>query len=306
MNTRPITSAILSASVVAVPPLARTSRFEWNIDANSRIIKYLETGGVTTLLYGGNAALSQVALTEYADLLQMLAGAAGIQTTVIPSVGPTYGMMMDQAAILREFSFPTAMLLPSRDGTTPAGIASGLRRFVDKFEKPVVLYFKHEGMLDVATIQKIASDGLISCIKYAIVRENPNDDAFLRNLIETVGPSLIVSGMGEQPATVHMRDYGLAGFTSGCVCIAPKLSTKMLKALRGQDYAAADRIRQQFVPLETLRDRISPVRVLHAAVRLAEIADTGPITPFFSPVDESDLTAIRTAAQELQRIGSQA
>ena len=38
----------------------------------------------------------------------------------------------------------------------------------------------------------------------------------------SVDRSLVVSGMGELPAIIHLRDFGLAGFTSGCVCIAPR------------------------------------------------------------------------------------
>ena len=53
------------------------------------------------MLYGGNAILYHVALSEYAELLQMLTDLAGENTLMIPSVGPAYGMMMDQAAILR-------------------------------------------------------------------------------------------------------------------------------------------------------------------------------------------------------------
>ena len=80
---------------------------------------------------------------------------------------------------------------------------------------------------------------------------------------------------------------------------------KLLIALKAKDYLAAERIRQQFAPLERLRDIwINPVRVLHAAVELADIADTGPITPFWSPVNETDRSAIQMVAQELRGIDS--
>ncbi|OYW13571.1 MAG: dihydrodipicolinate synthase family protein, partial [Planctomycetales bacterium 12-60-4] len=185
------------------------------------MVRHLESGGVTTLLYGGNAALAHVSLTEYGQLLQVLAESAGPETTVIPSIGPTFGFAMDQVAVLKEFTFPTVMLLPSRDATTPAGIAAGVRRLVDRLGRPIVLYLKHDGMLDVPTITALMRDGLISWIKYAVVRPLPIDDSFLKDLIAAVGPEIIVSGMGEQPAVVHLRDFGLIGFTSGCVCVAP-------------------------------------------------------------------------------------
>ncbi|HEY0983023.1 MULTISPECIES: dihydrodipicolinate synthase family protein [unclassified Schlesneria] len=304
MDTRRMTPASLANSVIAVPPLARDSNLELNVAENVRQIRHLEAGGVRTLLYGGNAALAHVSLREYPSLLKMLTESAGSDITVIPSVGPTFGMMMDQAAILREFSFPTAMLLPSRDGTTPAGIASGMKRFVDRIERPAVLYLKHEEMVDVGTVVQMFKDGLISWIKYAIVRKDTLNDPFLSGLIDAIGPTLIVSGMGEQPAAVHLRHFHLAGFTSGCVCIAPRLSTNMLRALQARDDETAERIRQQFVPLESLRDSINPVRVLHDAVSLCGVSQTGPITPFLSPTKESDQAAIKGAAEELLRLNS--
>ena len=235
MNTSPITPGTLSSSVIAVPPLARNADLTLNRAENEKLIRHLESGGVTTLLYGGNAVLYHVALSEYAELLTLLSKAAGDGTLMIPSVGPAYGMMMDQAAVLRDFDFPTAMILPQRDQCTFAGIASGVRRFVESFGRPAVLYIKHDGFIDVSTVQSLMQDGLISWIKYAIVRENTSDDGYLRELVDTVGPDLIVSGIGEQPARTHMQQFELAGFTSGCVCVAPRLSMDMLHAIKAGD-----------------------------------------------------------------------
>ena len=302
MDTRPMTSASLSASVIAVPPVARDSRLNWSVPENTRIIHHLEAGGVTTLLYGGNAVLAHASVSEYAALLEMLANIPAPDTIMIPSVGPLYGLMMDQGTVLRDFNFPTVMLLPSRDGLTPDGLAYGLRQFVDRIERPVVLYLKHDGVIDAETIRKMSADGLISWIKYGITRDNPSKDDYLKTLIDAVGASMIVSGMGEQPAVVHLREFGLAGYTSGLVCIAPGLSMRMLRAIQKGDVETANQIRKQFAPLEALRDTIHPVRALHAAVALAGIAETGPITPFLSSVSPSDELAIRAAAIELRRL----
>lgn len=299
MDTRPITPDTLAASVIAVPPLARSATLSVERAENQRVIRHLEMGGVRTLLYGGNAVFGHVAISEYDELLSLLCESAADETLVIPSVGPAFGMMMDQATILRGFSFPTAMLLPTADPTTPAGIARGLRRFVDRFERPAVLYLKQERSVDVDTVRRMVQDGLISWVKYAIVRENPGHDPYLQALIDTIGPTCIVSGTGEQPAIVHLRDFGLAGFTSGCVCIAPRRSMDLLRAVRAGDDSTAERIRAQFQPLEALRDAISPVRVLHEAVQLAGIAAMGPLTPPLSLLDESQRLAARNATESL-------
>ena len=295
-----MTSDTLASSVIAVPPLARDEALALDASENARVVRHLESGGVRTLLYGGNAALAHVALSEYAELLGLLVDATADTTTVIPSVGPQYGMMMDQADVLRDHDFPTVMLLPSRDGHTPAGLASGIARFVDKFGRPIVLYIKHDGMIDVQTVEQLHRDGLISWIKYAIVREDPEQDPFLSRLLDAIGTGCVVSGIGEQPALAHLRDFGLTSFTSGCVCVAPALSMTMLSALKQADFATAEQIRRQFAPLEALRDEINPVRVLHAAVRLSGIANTGPITAFWSAVSPQQEQAIESVVRELQ------
>jgi dihydrodipicolinate synthase/N-acetylneuraminate lyase len=208
-------------------------------------------------------------------------------------------MMMDQAAILAEFSYPTAMILPTRDMVTSSGVGRAVHRFVDTFGSPAMLYIKHDGYVEIDTVKGLMDDGLVSSIKYAIVRDDPSDDAYLRELVDAVGSSRIVSGIGEQPAIEHLRDFGLTGFTSGCVCVAPRLSTAMLRALQAEDYETAGRIQSTFRPLEDLRNSINPVRVLHTALALVGIAETGPMIPLLSEIDQADRTAIAEFAANL-------
>ena len=299
MNTSKITSETLASSVISVPPLAHNEDFSLNPAENQKIIHHLEAGGVSTLLYGGNAILYHVALSEYAELLQMLVDSAGDNSLVIPSVGPGFGTMMDQAAVLREFDFPTAMILPTRDVVTSDGVVTAVQRFVEASGKPAVLYIKHEGYIDVEAVKPLMDDGLLSWIKYAIVRDDTSQDDYLRALVDSVGPDRIVSGIGEQPAIIHLRDFGLTGFTSGCVCVAPKLSLDMLAAIKSGDLETAERIRSTFSPLEDLRNEINPVRVLHTAVAQADIAATGPLIPLLSEIPNEDTQRIRMAASEL-------
>src|SRR5829696_3560710 len=109
MKTSPVTPADLAASVIAVPPLARHRDLTLNNADNQAMITYLEEGGVTSLLYGGNANLYNVGVSEYVELLDMIEEAAGDDSWVIPSAGPDFGKLMDQAAILKRRDFPTTM-----------------------------------------------------------------------------------------------------------------------------------------------------------------------------------------------------
>jgi hypothetical protein len=83
---------------------------------------------VRTLLYGGNANLYHTAVSEYRDLLDLLADAASPRTRVIPAIGPDFGKMLDQARILAQTRYRTAMVLPLGGFTTPEGVEAGLTR----------------------------------------------------------------------------------------------------------------------------------------------------------------------------------
>ena len=149
MITAPLSSSHLAASVMAVPPLSRQPDFTLDEEANERIVRHLEAGGVRLLLYGGNANLYHVPLSEYDAILAMLARIAGPDTLVIPSAGPSFGMLLDQAKMIRRFAFPTVMVLPQQGITTSTGVATGLRRFVEAAGTPALLYIKHDGFIDL-------------------------------------------------------------------------------------------------------------------------------------------------------------
>lgn len=299
MQTSPVTPERLRSSVVAVPPLARDADLRCSREENTRLVRHIEGGGVDILLYGGNANFYHLALSEYADVLGQLAEVAGKDTLVIPSAGPAWGTMMDQAQVLRDFPFPTVMVLPMQGLTTPAGVVDGLRRFASALGRPIVLYIKNLGYLEPEDAATLFEEGCVSWIKYAIVRENPAEDPYLDRLVQVVDPKWIVSGIGEQPAIVHLRDFGINGFTAGCVCVRPDLSQRMLEAIVAGDYDAADAIRQSFRPLEDLRNEINPIRVLHEAVSLAGIAETGPAVPLLSGLEPDERDSVRTAATNL-------
>jgi dihydrodipicolinate synthase/N-acetylneuraminate lyase len=73
----------------------------------------------------------------------------------------------------------------------------------------------------------------------------------------------------------------------------------MLKAIRAKDWDRAEQIRATFRPLEDIRNAINPIRVLHEAVRLAGIADTGPLLPLLSNLEPSQHPRLQEAARQL-------
>lgn len=300
MKTTPLTAADLSASVLAVPPLARYSDLTVNEEANRRLIGYLEAGGVRSLMYGGNANFYNISVGEYAEILDFLIDAVGPDTWLIPSFGPDYGKLIDQAKILRGSKVPAAMALPQTFPATPEGVEVGLRRAAVTMGKPVILYIKAENYIAPEAAGRLMREGLVCAVKYGTVRADPAQDEYLKRLLDHVDPTLVISGIGERPAIVHFQKFGLRSFTSGSVCVAPRGSMAMLEALRRGDVAEAGRLREAYLPLEDLRDGISPIRTLHDAVTLAGIADMGPMLPLMSVLGAEQRARVKPVAQALK------
>jgi dihydrodipicolinate synthase/N-acetylneuraminate lyase len=74
---------------------------------------------------------------------------------------------------------------------------------------------------------------------------------------------------------------------------------QILHACKRKDWDTAAKIRAAYIPLEDARDAHSPIRVLHEAIRLAGIADTGPVLPLLSNIDADKHEEIKKAASAL-------
>lgn len=294
-----ISTSDLHASVVSVPPLCRDAHLRLDAAENAKLIKHIEAGGVSTLLYGGNANFYNIALGEYEAVLDQLEAAAAPDTLIVPSVGPYFGTAMEQAAILAKTRFPTVMLLPTVAVSSPEGVRTAVLKIVERIGRPIVLYIKDANYVTLDVVKSLVEAGAISWIKYAVVRADPAQDEFLASLVLTVDPALIVSGIGEQPAIVHYTKFGVRAFTSGCVCVAPRRSQEMLLALQAGDLAKAEEIRERFNGLETLRNTHGPIPVLHHAVAQAGIAQTGPMLPLLANLSDEIIDEIHPAAEGL-------
>lgn len=305
MNPRAPTPADLVQSVLAVPPLARRPDLSLDADANRALVRHVEAGGVRVLLYGGNANLYHQPVSEFGAMLSMLAEVASPTTWVIPSIGPDYGKMIDQAALLRRSGFRTAMVLPMQGFTSIEGVEAGLRRVSDAAGMPLTVYLRSEDYLSVDALGRLVDDGHVWCVKYAIGRmAGVHEDPFLDALVRRIGAARIVSGMGERPVLGHVGRvgrYGLASFTTGGGCIAPRSCMALLAALQAGDVERARVLHARFMPLETLRESLSLVRVLHDAVSWSGVADMGAQLPLLSPTPASMRQDVQAAARWLRQ-----
>jgi dihydrodipicolinate synthase/N-acetylneuraminate lyase len=271
------------------------------------VARHIEAGGITRLLYGGNAFLYHITLGEYEALLGWLASFPESRWA-IPSIGPSFGRAMDQARMVRQHRFRTVMHLPCGDPRDPAGLEAGIREIADATGMPLILYLKAEDTFGsnkdagLDAVARLMRDGVAIAIKYAVVRDDPRHDAYLDGLLRRVDRARVISGIGERPAVVHMRDFGLPGFTTGSGCIASAPSSALFGACRAGDWDRAESIRADFIPFEDLRDEWGPARVLHQGTELAGIAPTGPIPPFVTELDKSQLARLAPVARALREL----
>jgi 4-hydroxy-tetrahydrodipicolinate synthase len=292
--------------VFPVPPLARRRDAQRTIDfqASAKIVEHLVAAGITRLLYGGNAFLYHLSLREYEELLEWLASLPD-GLWCIPSAGPAFGRLMDQAPLLRRYGFPCVMVLPCNDPRDAAGLEKGLREFANAAGMPLTVYLKDElgfgadRAAGLDAVSRLVESGVCCAIKYAVVRKDPSQDDHLKGLLARVDRRHVVSGIGERPAVVHMLDWHLPGFTTGSGCIAPALSQALFAACTRGNRPTAEEFRAPFIPLEDLRDAWGPAPVLHAAVEAAGIADTGPLPPFVSNLSAERTETVRPVAQAL-------
>ena len=290
--------------VFAVPPLARSAG-SGTIDfvQNEAILKHIKKGGIARVIYGGNAFLYHIRMREFEELLEWLATVADLST--IPSVGPSYGHAMDQAALLKKHRLSCAMVLPCADPKDVAGLERGYREIAAASNAKLLLYIKDETNFGpdkqqgLDAVARLVDDGVCAGIKYAVVRGDPTQDPYLESLLTRVDRKFVISGIGERPAVAHMRDWKLPGFTTGSGCIAPHLSQMLFENCADGDFELAENLRSQFIPLEDLRDAWGPARVLHHATQLAGIARTGPIPPYVSALSERQLDELKPVAKAL-------
>jgi dihydrodipicolinate synthase/N-acetylneuraminate lyase len=169
--------------VFAVPPLARSHK-DRTLDfaQNDLIVGHIKDGGITRLIYGGNAFLYHLPLSEFKPLLEWLAELPD-ELLVIPSIGPSFGRAMDQAGLLRRYGFPFAMMLPCGDPRDAAGLEQGYREIAAAAGGiKLIAYLKEENNFGgdreagLDAVARLVDDRICIGIKYAVVRDDPTVD----------------------------------------------------------------------------------------------------------------------------------
>ncbi|MFQ6160045.1 dihydrodipicolinate synthase family protein [Sinorhizobium meliloti] len=290
-----------AASVVAVPPIALNADLTVNADANVAIIRHIEAGGVRILLYGGNANLYHFGLDDYRAGMEAVIAGAAPQTALVTSIGPDFGKALAQVPIARDLGFKNVMLLPTQFPADSPGVANGVRRLAAVLGHGLVLYLKRENYVDPDELARLVSEGAVDFVKYAVERADPAQDAYLDAVMAAIGKDRMASGMGETPIHDHLGRRAMTTYTSGAVCIAPSAAMELLTLYKAGRGAEALELSRPFLEFERVRTDLGGLQVLHDGMRLAGIADTGPLMPMISNLSAAKLGPVGVAVESLKQ-----
>lgn len=288
----------LTHQVIAEPPLALRQNYEVDHDINLAVARRLRATGMGTLLYGGNANLFSQSLAQYAQSVELMqAVAAG--GPVIAGIGPDLGKMLDQAGLIERAGLRQVMLLPLHYPADTHGTGDGVRRIVERLGFGVMVELCRDNYLRPVTLRKLRDEGAVRLVKYAVRRDNPEDDAYLDRVIEVMGRERVISGVGEAAALDHVGRRGLPAYASGAAVLHPEAVLRLNDALRTGELAAARRMLVPFLEFDRLRNMLGPIQVLHDAVSVAGIAAMGPQLPMLSPVKAKFRADLEAAVAQL-------
>lgn len=287
-------------SVVAVPPIALRPDLSVSAAANAAIIRHIEAGGVRVLLYGGNANLYHFGLDDYRSAMEVVITSADPRTQVITSIGPDFGKALAQAPVARDLGFKNVMLLPMQFPADSSGVANGVCRLAAILGHGLVLYLKRENYVDPDELARLIAEGAVEFVKYAVERPDPERDPYLDAVLAAIGKDRVASGMGETPIHDHLARRALTTYTSGAVCIAPLAAMDLLSLYRQGRGSEALELSRPFLHFEKVRADLGGLQVLHDGVRVAGIADTGPLMPMVSNLPPEKLGPVREAVDALK------
>ncbi len=180
MKTSAVNAADLARSVIAVPPLARSGDLALNPEANATLIRHMEAGGVSTMMYGGNANFYNIGMYEYAAVLDFLEQTVDAGYMAHPLGWPRFRQAHGSGAVLRTRAFPDRDGAASDVSRYTGGQRKSDQLFAESYGRPVIVYVKAENYLLPVHIKRLVEAGLVAAIKYAVVREDPAADPFLQ------------------------------------------------------------------------------------------------------------------------------
>ena len=211
---------------------------------------------------------------------------------MIPSAGPSFGRLIDQAAILRRYKFPCVMALPCGDPRDAAGLGTRTSRVRREMRHAAGSLSERRERTSARTrwrasmrwrgwsqTGRVSGSSMLSfgvSLRRMLIWRRCWTESTNRRCQRNRRAAGDCPHEGLVASGIHHR-LG--------VCCSGRQSGSVRKLRPPRTFRPAESFRSRFLPLEDLRDAWGPARVLHAATELSGIATTGPIPPFMTSAE---------------------
>lgn len=240
------------ADVVAIPvsPFAADGAFDG--DTYRALLRRLLDAGVGTVTPNGNTSeYYTLTVAERRRETELTVAEVGQAAQVIVGVGHDVPAAVAAAQHARSVGAGMVMVhQPVHPYVSQHGWVDYHRAIAEAVpDLGVVPYLRNPGIGGAALAELGERCPNVIGVKYAV----PDAVRFAEVAREAGGDRFVwVAGLAELYAPSYWA-MGATGFTSGLVNIAPRLSLRMLAALRAGDYSAAMTVWERIQPLERLR-----------------------------------------------------
>ncbi|WP_217241776.1 5-dehydro-4-deoxyglucarate dehydratase [Streptomyces sp. AC555_RSS877] len=232
---------------------------------------------------------------EYRAVVRTTVEVADGRLPVVAGIGYGWAQALRFARIAEEAGADAALVLPHYlVGAPQDGLVEQLRRIADGTRLPLITYQRGQVAFTADSLRRIAR------IPSVVGLKDGHSDLDRLQRLTLAAPEGFLFFNGAATAEIQARAYatvGVPAYSSAVHAFAPEIANTFFAALRdGDDAGVATLLREFYVPLVELRDRVPgyAVSLVKAAARLRGFP-VGPVRAPLSdpgPTDLADLEKV--------------
>nr|WP_280882369.1 5-dehydro-4-deoxyglucarate dehydratase [Streptomyces pseudovenezuelae] len=224
---------------------------------------------------------------EYRAVVRTTVEVADGRLPVVAGIGYGWAQALRFARIAEEAGADAALVLPHYlVGTPQDGLVEQLRRIAEGTRLPLIAYQRGQVDFSADSLRRIAR------IPTVVGLKDGHSDLDRLQRLTLAAPHGFLFFNGAATAEIQARAYatvGVPAYSSAVHAFAPEIANAFFVALRdGDDAAVTELLREFYVPLVELRDRVPgyAVSLVKAAARLRGF----PVGPVRAPLTDPALT----------------
>ncbi|GAA3839783.1 5-dehydro-4-deoxyglucarate dehydratase [Streptomyces coacervatus] len=277
----------MARGVLSFPLTSFTDDGSLDLDAYRAYLEgQLATGPGAVFPACGTGEFSALDEDEYRQVVTVAVEVADGRIPVVAGIGYGWAQALRFARIAEEAGADAALVLPHYLLNAPQdGLVEQVRRIAAGTGIPLIVYQRDQVAFSVESLRRIAE------ISTVIGLKDGHSDLDRLQRLTLNSPDHLLFFNGAATAEIQARAYatvGVPAYSSAVHAFAPEIANAFFAALQsGDDNTVDDLLRDFYVPLVELRDRVPgyAVSLVKAAARLrgrpvgpvrAPLTDPGP------------------------------